>query len=254
MFDLIVNRERRTTRRGLAPLALSWAVHTMVIGAGVLLPLLVTRSHLPAAPEEILTFVTVVPPPAPPPPAPPPAARPAVQRPAPRPAPAPPVAPAPVRAPELPPSIDVATDGEGDYDVADGVTGGVAGGVPGGVPAGVVGSVTEVALPPPPPSPLPAPPREPVRTGGRIQAPALLTRVPPIYPPIAVKAQVQGIVILEATVGRDGRVEEVGVIRSIPLLDKAAVDAVRQWVYAPLLLNGQAERFILTVTVTFDLS
>ena len=51
-----------------------------------------------------------------------------------------------------------------------------------------------------------------------------------------------------------GRVEEVAVLRSLPLLDRAAVDAVRQWVYAPLLLNGQAERFILTVTVSFSLS
>ena len=59
---------------------------------------------------------------------------------------------------------------------------------------------------------------------------------------------------LEATVGRDGRVEDVEVLRSVPLLDKAAIDAVRQWVYAPLLLNGQAEGFVLTVTVSFSLS
>ena len=81
-----------------------------------------------------------------------------------------------------------------------------------------------------------------------------VTRLPPKYPPIAVDAQVQGVVILEATVGRDGRVEDVEVLRSIPLLDKAAIDAVRQWAYAPLLLNGQAERFVLTVTVSFSLS
>ena len=105
--------------------------------------------------------------------------------------------------------------------------------------------------PPPPPPPAP---RAPVRTGGQIQAPALVKRVPPVYPPLAVNANVQGVVILEATVGRDGRVEGVEVLRSVPLLDRAAIDAVRQWVYAPLLLNGQAERFILTVTVSFSLS
>jgi protein TonB len=110
-----------------------------------------------------------------------------------------------------------------------------------------------VPLPPPPP-PAPPPLRAPVRTGGQIQAPALVKRVPPVYPPLAVNAQVQGVVILEATVGRDGRVEEVAVLRSLPLLDRAAIDAVRQWVYAPLLLNGQAERFVLTVTVSFSLS
>ena len=106
-------------------------------------------------------------------------------------------------------------------------------------------------LPPPPPPPAP---RVPVRAGGQIQAPALVKRVPPVYPPIAVNAKVQGVVFLEATVGRDGRVEDVAVLRSVPLLDKAAIDAVGQWVYEPLLLNGRAERFILTVTVSFSLS
>ena len=64
----------------------------------------------------------------------------------------------------------------------------------------------------------------------------------------------EGIVILEATVGRDGRVEGVTVLRSVKLLESAAIDAVRQWQYAPLLLNGKPERFILTVTVNFSLS
>jgi protein TonB len=62
------------------------------------------------------------------------------------------------------------------------------------------------------------------------------------------------VVILEATVGRDGRVEEVRVLRSVPLLDNAARDAVLQWEYAPLLLNGKPERFILTVTLSFNLT
>jgi protein TonB len=62
------------------------------------------------------------------------------------------------------------------------------------------------------------------------------------------------VVILEATVGRDGQVEDVAILRSVPLLDKAAMDAVRQWEYAPLLLNGEAQRFVLTVTVNFSLS
>jgi TonB family protein len=60
--------------------------------------------------------------------------------------------------------------------------------------------------------------------------------------------------ILEATVGRDGRVEDVRVLRSLPFLDQAAKDAVLQWRYAPLLLNGKPERFILTVTLTFNLT
>jgi len=121
--------------------------------------------------------------------------------------------------------------------------------VPGGVIDGVVGGLPEAPPLPPPPAP-----RAPVRTGGQIKAPALIKRVPPVYPPIAASAALQGVVVLEATVGRDGRVENVEVLRSVGLLDKAAVDAVRQWEYAPLLLNGQAERFILTVTVSFSLS
>ena len=85
-------------------------------------------------------------------------------------------------------------------------------------------------------------------------APALLERVEPEYPPIAVRAQVQGVVILEAIVDREGRVEDVRVLRSIPLLDAAAVAAVHKWRYSPLLLNGEPERFVLTVTVSFSLA
>jgi protein TonB len=93
-----------------------------------------------------------------------------------------------------------------------------------------------------------------VRVGGELKAPSLVERVEPEYPPLAVRAQVQGLVILEAVVDRDGRVEDVRVLRSIPLLDRAAIDAVRQWRYSPLLLNGKPERFVLTVTVSFSLS
>jgi protein TonB len=62
------------------------------------------------------------------------------------------------------------------------------------------------------------------------------------------------VVIIEAVVDRDGRVEDLKVLRSIPLLDAAALDAVRQWRYAPLLLNGQPARFVVTVTVSFQLA
>jgi protein TonB len=90
--------------------------------------------------------------------------------------------------------------------------------------------------------------------GGEVKAPALVERVEPEYPPFAVRAHVQGVVILEAVVDREGRVEDLRVLRSIPLLDRAAIDAVRQWRYSPLLLNGKPERFVLTVTVSFRLS
>jgi protein TonB len=124
----------------------------------------------------------------------------------------------------------------------------------GGVAGGVVGGLIS-ELPPPPPSPSPPPAaRAPVRIGGELKAPTLVERVEPEYPPLAARAQVQGVVILEALVDHEGRVEDVRVLRSIPLLDKAAIAAVRQWRYSPLLLNAKPERFVLTVTVGFRLS
>jgi TonB family protein len=119
--------------------------------------------------------------------------------------------------------------------------------VVGGVPGGVVGGVV---------SGLPgAPPLHPaVRVGGQIQEPRKLRDVPPVYPEIAKDARVQGLVILECTVGPDGAVVDVKVLRSIPLLDEAAIESVRQWRYAPTLLNGVPVPVIMTVTVNFKLS
>ena len=77
--------------------------------------------------------------------------------------------------------------------------------------------------------------------------------VKPIYPAIAQSARVQGIVIIEATIGPGGTVQEAKVLRSIPLLDAAALDAVKQWVFTPTLLNGLPVPVIMTVTVNFTL-
>ena len=120
------------------------------------------------------------------------------------------------------------------------------------------------AAPPPPravttsdastPQPLPPPAAsQPVRVGGNIAAPKKLKDVPPVYPPLAQQARVQGVVIIEATIGGDGAVRNTRVLRSIPLLDAAALDAVRQWEFAPTLLNGVAVPVIMTVTVNFSL-
>ena len=94
----------------------------------------------------------------------------------------------------------------------------------------------------------------PVRVGGNIRQPAQLRRVNPIYPPDAQAARVQGVVILEAVIGVDGRVSEARILRSIPLLDQAAIDAVQQWEYTPTLLNGAPVPVIMTVTVQFTLA
>jgi TonB family protein len=94
---------------------------------------------------------------------------------------------------------------------------------------------------------------EPVRVGGNIRTPTKVRDVPPIYPPEAQMARVQGVVILEATIAVDGRVSDAKVLRSIPLLDQPALDAVRSWEFTPTYLNGVPVPVIMTVTVNFSL-
>lgn len=93
-----------------------------------------------------------------------------------------------------------------------------------------------------------------VRVGGSIRAPVRTQFVEPAYPPSARAAGLQGVVILELVVGEDGAVSNARVLRSIPSLDQAALDAVRQWRYEPTLLNGVAVSVIMTATVNFSLT
>jgi TonB family protein len=93
----------------------------------------------------------------------------------------------------------------------------------------------------------------PVRVGGNIPPPVKTKDVRPVYPAEAQQARVSGIVILETTIGEDGKVRDVVVKRSIPLLDQAALNAVRQWEYTPTLVNGIAVPIIMTVTVNFTI-
>jgi len=145
---------------------------------------------------------------------------------------------------EAPAEIKPETGIEAGFETNAGVEGGVIGGVVGGV----VGGLPEAPPPPPPP-----PPAAPVRVGGNIKPPTKTKDVRPTYPPIAQSARVQGIVIIEATIGPDGAVKDAKVLRSIPLLDAAALDAVRQWVFTPTLLNGVPVPVVMTVTVQFTL-
>ncbi len=122
-------------------------------------------------------------------------------------------------------------------------------GTPGGA-AGRVGASRPgvTALPSAPPAP-----GGPVRIGGAIGQPVKTRHVNPEYPAIAQSARVQGVVIVEAVIGDDGRVQDARILRSIPLLDQAALDAVGQWEFTPTLLNGQPVPVIMTVTVQFTL-
>ncbi len=91
----------------------------------------------------------------------------------------------------------------------------------------------------------------PLRVGGQIKTPVKIKDVKPIYPAIARSAGVTGAVTIEATIGPDGKVIDAKVVRSIPLLDQAALDAVQQWEYTPTLLNGVPVPVLVTVTINF---
>jgi protein TonB len=122
-----------------------------------------------------------------------------------------------------------------------------------GVPA-ATGRVGPGVPPPPPPPPPPSVDGvAPLRVGGNIAPPQKVRHVNPVYPEEAQAARVQGVVIVEATIDTAGRVGDVRVLRSIPLLDEAAVEAVRQWEFTPTLLNGAPVPVIMTMTVNFTL-
>ena len=134
--------------------------------------------------------------------------------------------------------------------------------VVGGAPMpGNFGSPARAPLPPPvapaaPPSPAGQRQAAPSagRIGGQVQSAKLISRKDPVYPPMARQARVRGVVRVEASVGKDGKVTAVKVINGHPLLQQAAADAVKQWVYSPTLLNGQAVEFTTHVEVGFNLA
>jgi len=242
MFDLITGKTAHMPRRGRAATLLSSVLHAGVLGAIVIVPIMFATNTLPQMPT-MMAFVAAPPaPPAPPPPPPPPRAQDSVAKPAPSNPSAAPVA-APSRIDPEPVGVPANHDA--------GAIGGVEGGLPGGVVGGVGGGLSEA--PPPPAPPPPAAPLEPVRIGGEIRPPTLLHRVEPAYPDLALRAHVDGTVILEAVIDIAGGVQSVQVLRSVPLLDKAAIDAVEQWRYAPTILDGRPVPVKLTVVLTFKI-
>jgi periplasmic protein TonB len=220
-------------------LPVSLVLHGIALVLIVIVPLL-QPAELPEPAAAVRAFfVEPISAPPPPPPPPPPAPK---QANIPKPIPKPvltesPKFTAPVEVPE-----EIKPE-EVDFGVQGGVSGGVEGGVPGGVVGGVVGGLPDA------PAPVQA-----VRVGGQIKEPKKLKTVNPVYPDIAKQARVQGVVILECTISPQGKVTDVKVLRGIPLLDASAIDAVKQWVYTPTLLNGVPVPVIMTVTVNFRLS
>ena len=227
------------TKQGYT-LPVSIAIHAVVLLAVVIVPLM-TAEALPEPTSVVKAFFVepqAAPPPPPPPP--PPAPKAAVQ-------PRAMSTPQPVQENKFTAPIETPYEVKPDEGIDLGVEGGVPGGVEGGVPGGVVGGVVG-GLPDAPPPPAA------VRVGGQIKEPKKLKNVAPVYPDIAKQARVQGVVILECTISPQGKVTDVKVLRGIPLLDAAAIDAVKQWVYSPTLLNGVPVPVIMTVTVNFRLS
>ena len=129
-----------------------------------------------------------------------------------------------------------------------GVPGGVAGGSMGGVLGGVIGGMGAA---PPPPKPKQT---GPLRVGGNVQAARILNRVQPIYPPLARQTRISGTVRLHAIISKDGTIKELEVTSGHPLLQQAALDAVRQWRYQPTLLNGEPVEVDTTIDVIFSLN
>jgi protein TonB len=239
LFEDLIDSDRvahRTQQSKTLPVSL--LLHALAAALIVIVPLL-AADQLPEPASAVKAFfVEPMAAPAPPPPPPPPA---------PRPANAPKIIPKPVVENTFVAPIEVPEEITPEESIDMGVEGG-AGGVEGGVPGGVVGGIVG-GLPDAPPPPVQA-----VRVGGQIKEPKKLKNVNPVYPDIAKQARVQGIVILECTISPQGKVSDVKVLRGLPLLNDAAIDAVKQWVYTPTLLNGVPVPVIMTVTVNFKLS
>ena len=137
-------------------------------------------------------------------------------------------------------------------------------------PAAVRPVETPGGTPPPPPTQVPEPtpqttqapaeqppipaPTEPVRVGGNVQQAKVVRQVSPVYPPLARQARVAGVVRVEATIGKDGKVLKAAALNGPPLLRQAAADAVRQWIYRPTTLNNQPVEVVTQIDVTFNLN
>jgi periplasmic protein TonB len=227
------------TRARWTTLVVSLVTHSLLIGTIIAIPLL-SEEPLPTSAAGIKAFFAVPADMTPPPPPPPP---PAVVAAAPRVAVATPLPHestfvAPIEVPNVIPVEETAPD----LGVEGGMAGGVEGGIAGGVVGGVIGGLS-AATPPP----------AIVRIGGQIKAPKLLRRVDPVYPVLARQTRITGRVFLRAIVDVTGAVREVHVESGPPLLCEAAAEAVRQWRYQPLLLNGVPRAFDLEVMVSFGL-
>ena len=244
MFEdsLIESGGKLKTKRGWTSLV-SFSIQVAIIGVMILIPLIFTEA-LPRT--QLMTFLVAPPPPPPPPP---PAAAPVkivkvIQT---------DIVNGQLRTPtKIPQKVQMIKEDEAPPPVmaSAGVVGGVPGGVPGGSMGGVIGSVlsaTPVAVPK-----VATPQR--VRVSSGVSQGLLVRRVQPNYPPLARQARIQGVVLLQATISKDGNIENLTLISGHPMLAPAAIEAVKQWKYRPYLLNGEPVEVETQVQVNFTLS
>ena len=216
-------------------LPVSVAVHLLIFGLVLVVPL-VADMTIPAIVVSTPAYVRALPVPAPPPPA--RERTPSARQPSPS-----STAYAPVVAPTgITPERDVAAP-----DVPE-IEGAIGTGV--GLDVGVVVRDAPRVLEAAPPAARPA---AAVRVADLPQPPHKIADARPVYPEVARSARIEGTVVLEAIIDRAGRIDDVRVVRSVPLLDQAALDAVRQWRYTPSTLRGQPVAVLMTITVNFKL-
>lgn len=243
MFEDSLLEGKMKTKRGMTTMV-SFLIQVMIVGVLILIPLIYTE----ALPTQQLTTFLVAPPPPPPPPPPPAAAQVVrvrrveselnngvLRQPT-----AIPKKVAQIREDDTPPPTGGVVGGVGG--VFGGVPGGQIGGVIGGIISNTPAPVVKMATP------------QKVRVSSGVSEGLLLRKVQPVYPPLAKAAHVSGAVQLQATIGRDGTIQNLRVVSGHPMLTQAALDAVRQWRYRPYLLNGEAVEVDTTVTVNFNLS
>jgi protein TonB len=222
----------------------SFVLQILLVGVLVLIPLLYTEA---LTKQQLMTFLVAPPPPPPPPP--PPAAVPqkvvkVVQT---------DIINGELRTPtKIPKKVEIIKEEEAPPPVmsAAGVVGGVPGGVPGGQMGGVIGGIissTPVAVPK-----VATPQR--VRVSQGVSQGLLVHRVQPMYPPLARQARIQGTVILQAEISKDGTIENLRLISGHPMLAPSAIEAVKQWRYKPYFLNGEPVAVETQITVNFTLA
>jgi protein TonB len=246
MFEdsLLESGGRYRTKGRLGTTVVSVIIQSVLIGILILIPLIYTDA-LPKT--QLMTFLVAPPPPPPPPP---------------------PAAATPVRVvkiqseldngalrtpTKIPEKVAMIKEEEAPPSMGGaGVMGGVPGGVPGGSMGGVLGGIIAAANTAQNVPKIATPTR--VRVSQGVTEGLLLHGPKPTYPALAKQARIQGHVILQAIINKQGQVENLRLISGHPMLAPSAIEAVKQWKYKPYMLNNEPVEVETTVDVNFSLS